>query len=151
MLLGLFCRFAGALHVLGVYVLDTLTRTAFKALQAVNTLAVVDDRHVVYKVNCTTGAITFAFAASNTARLTLAHYVLASALRGASNVYLSRYRNTGNELLGACLDTNSATTAQIGVDVCVTFTALYRHVGTCVNTTSATHTTYLTSLTSACK
>ena len=80
MLFCLFFRFAGIRNVLGMYVLDTLTRTAFKALAAANALAVINDRYVVYEVNCACGAATLALAARNTARLTLVHNVLAPAL-----------------------------------------------------------------------
>ena len=124
MLFVLFCRLARRGNVLGVYVLDTLTRTAFETLAATNTLAVINDRYVVYKYDCACRAITLTLAASNAACLALGHYVFATTFSRASNVHLGRNGHTFDKAFGASLDANSATTAKFGIDVSVAFAAL---------------------------
>ena len=76
----LFCRFATAFNILRVQILDALTRATLKALTARDTLAVINDRNIVYKYDCLCGAVALTLSACDTTCLTFVHYVLAATL-----------------------------------------------------------------------
>lgn len=143
---NVFARLVG-----GINVLDTMSRTGFQAFAAIYTFAVIDNRHVVYKVNSAVGAGTLALAACDTARLALGHNVLTAAFRRTGNVYLSRLGHALDKAFGTGLDTQSAGTANIGVDMRVAVEAFNSHIRTCVHAASAAHTADFASFSSASK
>ena len=132
-------------------VFDTFTRTAFQTLAARRAFAVIDDGHVVYKVYCARRTVALALAAGYATRLTVAHNVLAAALRRTRHIHLGGYGHAFDEFFGAGLYAQTATAAQIGIYMGVAFAALYCAVRTGVHTTAAAHTTHPASLAAACK
>ena len=102
-------------------------------------------------MNSAVGAGTLALAAGDTASLALGHNVLAAALGRAGNVYLCRFGYALDKTFGTGLDTQSAGTAYIGVDMRVAVETLDSHIRACVHAASAAHTADFAGLSSARK
>ena len=95
-LLGGACRRSNKLVGLRMYVLYAVSGATLEALFAMGTLAVIDCRHIVDKVNCTRRAKPFALAAAYTTPFAHGHYVLAAALGTARHVHRSGHGHAPN-------------------------------------------------------